>query len=68
MCWTATSQRTRLTANGRAETKLNGSEAVGHISYIWTAQGWLYLAVILDLHSRRVVGWPFDFARESATV
>jgi putative transposase len=29
----------------------------GDISYIWTAQGWLYLAVILDLHSRRVVGW-----------
>lgn len=27
------------------------------ISYIWTAQGWLYLAVVLDLHSRRVVGW-----------
>jgi VirB8 protein len=26
----------------------------GDISYIWTAQGWLYLAVILDLHSRRV--------------
>jgi putative transposase len=29
----------------------------GDISYIWTSQGWLYLAVILDLHSRRVVGW-----------
>lgn len=29
----------------------------GDISYIWTAEGWLYLAVILDLHSRRVVGW-----------
>ena len=27
------------------------------ISYIWTAQGWLYLAVILDLYSRRVIGW-----------
>ena len=39
----------------------------GDISYIWTAQGWLYLAVILDLHSRRVVGWPFDCAQESAT-
>ena len=29
----------------------------GDITYIWTAEGWLYLAVILDLHSRRVVGW-----------
>ena len=29
----------------------------GDISYIWTREGWLYLAVMLDLHSRRVVGW-----------
>ena len=28
----------------------------GDISYVWTSEGWLYLAVILDLHSRRVVG------------
>ena len=30
---------------------------VGDITYIWTLQDWLYLAVILDLYSRRVVGW-----------
>jgi putative transposase len=30
------------------------------ISYIWTAEGWLYLAVVLDLHSRRVVGWAIS--------
>ena len=29
----------------------------GDISYIWTAEGWLYLAVMIDLHSRRVIGW-----------
>ena len=29
----------------------------GDITYVWTLEGWLYLAVILDLHSRRVVGW-----------
>ena len=29
----------------------------GDITYIWTAEGWLYLAVVLDLFSRRVVGW-----------
>jgi len=28
----------------------------GDISYIWTSEGWLYLAVILDLYSRRVIG------------
>jgi putative transposase len=26
-------------------------------SYIWTAEGWLYLAIVLDLFSRRIVGW-----------
>ena len=26
-------------------------------TYIWTAEGWLYVAVVIDLHSRRVVGW-----------
>jgi len=30
---------------------------VSDITYIWTRQGWLYLAVILDLYSRKVVGW-----------
>jgi transposase InsO family protein len=27
------------------------------ITYIWTAEGWLYLAAVLDLYTRRVVGW-----------
>ena len=27
----------------------------GDISYIWTSEGWLYLAVILDLYSRRII-------------
>ena len=30
---------------------------VGDITFIPTAQGWLYLAVLLDLFSRRVIGW-----------
>jgi transposase InsO family protein len=29
----------------------------GDITYVWTAEGWLYLAVLIDLFSRRVVGW-----------
>jgi transposase InsO family protein len=29
----------------------------GDITYIWTRESWLYLAVILDLFSRRVIGW-----------
>ena len=27
------------------------------ITYIWTQEGWLYLAVVIDLCSRKVVGW-----------
>ena len=27
------------------------------ITYIWTEEGWLYLAVVMDLYSRMVVGW-----------
>lgn len=30
---------------------------VGDITYLWTQEGWLYLAVVMDLYSRRVVGW-----------
>jgi putative transposase len=30
---------------------------VGDITYLWTDEGWLYLAVILDLFSRQVIGW-----------
>jgi len=30
---------------------------VADITYIWTSEGWLYLAVVIDLFSRRVVGW-----------
>jgi putative transposase len=31
----------------------------GDITYVWTAQGWCYLAVLLDLFSRPVVSWAF---------
>jgi putative transposase len=59
-----------------AEPARSGVEAEGpnqkwgvDISYIWTREGWLYLSVVLDLFSRRVVGcttsdrlhrlWPY---------
>ncbi len=29
----------------------------GDLTYVWTTEGWLYLAVLLDLYSRAVVGW-----------
>ena len=38
------------------------------ITYLWTGQGWLYLAVVLDLHSRRIVGWAMDQTIDRALV
>jgi len=32
----------------------------GDIPYVWTREGWVYLSVILDLHSRRVIGWAIS--------
>lgn len=42
------------------ETEKPNARWAGDITYIWTQEGWLYLAVILDLFSRRVVGWSMD--------
>src|SRR5690606_16351775 len=33
---------------------------VGDITYVPTAEGWLYLATVIDLYSRKVVGWSMD--------
>jgi putative transposase len=30
---------------------------VSDISYIWTEEGWLFLALVLKFYSRRVIGW-----------
>jgi putative transposase len=36
------------------------------VTYVWTAEGWLFLAVILDLFSRRVVGWSTSESNDRA--
>ena len=33
---------------------------VADFTYLWTAEGWLYVAVVLDLYSRRAVGWSMS--------
>jgi putative transposase len=38
------------------------------ITYIWTAEGWLYLVVFLDLFSRMVVGWAVSASLETEFV
>ena len=41
---------------------------VADFTYIWTAEGWLYAAVVLDLYSRRVVGWSMQASMTSQLV
>ena len=41
---------------------------VGDITYIPTDQGWLYLAVVIDLYSRKVVGWAMSNRMKAALV
>jgi len=41
---------------------------VADITGIETAQGWLYLAVVLDLYSRLVVGWAMSKERDEQLV
>ena len=38
------------------------------ITYLWTQEGWIYLAVVIDLYSRRVVGWAMDRHMKKALV
>jgi len=44
------------------EFKVNAPDKVyvTDITYIWTMEGWMYLAVVLDLFSRMVVGWAMN--------
>ena len=39
---------------------------VGDITYLTTREGWLYLAIVLDLASRRVIGWAMRHTLEGA--
>jgi len=41
---------------------------VGDITYIWTTEGWLYLAVVIDLYSRKVVGWSMSSRMKASLV
>ncbi len=34
---------------------------IADFTYIWTAEGWLYVAAVIDLFSRRVVGWSMSW-------
>jgi putative transposase len=41
---------------------------VGDITYVWTTEGWLYLAAVMDLFSRRIVGWSISSSLKTSLV
>jgi transposase InsO family protein len=48
--------------------EIRNTKWVTDITGVWTAQGWLYVAVVLDLFSRMVVGWAMAPHRDSELV
>lgn len=46
--------------NQHFKTDAPGKVWVTDITYIWTKEGWLYLASVMDLFSRRIIGWAMD--------
>ncbi len=44
------------------------SRWVSDITYIWTEEGWLYLAVVMDLYSRSIVGWSLSKRMKTSLV
>ena len=41
---------------------------IADFTYVWTTEGWLYVAVVIDLFSRRVVGWSMSAAMTAQLV
>lgn len=50
------------------EAALPNRKWIADFTYVWTAEGWLYVAAVLDLFSRRVVGWSMSARMTAAFV
>jgi len=65
---TTDSRRTQLPAPNRLKQlqPLRPNQVwVADITYVWTDQGWLYLAAVMDLFSRRIIGWAIGLSLKS---
>ncbi len=71
--WPAQGQRERSAIASNVldrQFQADGSNQkwVADFTYIWTAEGWLYAAAVLDLYSRRIVGWSMQESMTSQLV
>ncbi len=61
---TTKSNPSKLPAPNQLQQQFNvaspNSHWVSDVTYVWTDEGWLYLAVAIDLYSRKVVGWSLS--------
>jgi putative transposase len=48
------------TLDRQFEAEAPNKKWVADFTYVWTAEGWLYVAAVLDLYSRKVVGWSMS--------
>jgi transposase InsO family protein len=46
--------------HGKFEAENKNQIWTSDITYIWTQEGWLYLAVVLDVYNREIIGWSLD--------
>lgn len=66
-----TGERTGLAANildRQFQADAPNQKWVADFTYLWTTEGWLYVAVVLDLYSRRIVGWSMQTRMTSQLV
>ena len=52
----------------RFEAAAPNRKWIADFTYVWTAEGWLYVAAVIDLFSRRVVGWSMSAAMTAQLV
>jgi putative transposase len=65
-CHTGSKEPARLDRDFQAERP--NQKWLADFTCIWTAEGWLYVAAVLDLYSRRVVGWSMKADRDASLV
>jgi len=53
---------------GNFNSKKENQIWTSDITYIWTKEGWLYLAVIMDIYSRKIVGWSLSSSLSAGLV
>jgi putative transposase len=57
-----------LKARRTFEASAPNRKWIADFTYVWTTEGWLYVAVVIDLFSRRVVGWSMSAAMTAQLV